>query len=320
MMRVVKTDGVLETHDDDRAQFSGLDITFEEIISLTEDALIENCAGAAGLLVLREPITARVLDALPDLRVIGRFGVGLDSIDVQAATDRGVIVTNVPDSNIVEVASHAIAMAMALTRRLHKYDASVRSGKWDFEGPGEGIRRVTTQVLGIVGFGKIGQRVATSARAIGYEVWAYDPFISDAAIADAGVKPASLDEIIEGADVTSLHLPLTESTRNIIGAEQLARFKNDSNLINVSRGGLIDEDALAEALSLGMLAGAGLDTFSEEPLSPDSPLRALDNVILSPHAAHYSAESYAETRSKAFRDVARVLRGETPLYAVNSKH
>lgn len=319
-MRIVKTDGVLETHDDDRAEFAGLDITFDEITSLTEAELITNCEGASALLVLREPITARVLDALPELRVIGRFGVGLDSIDVQAATDRGVVVTNVPDSNITEVATHAVAMAMALTRRLHRYDRSIRSGEWDFEGPGTGMRRVSTQVFGLIGFGKIGQRVANSARAIGFEVWAHDPFMTDDAIASHGVKPASLSDLIAGADVVSLHVPLIESTRNLIGPPELARFKAGSNLINVSRGGLVDEDALAAAVASGLLSGAGLDTFAVEPLPSNSPLRDLENIIFSPHAAHYSAESYAETRLKAFRDVARVLGGETPFYAVNARY
>lgn len=269
-------------------------------------------------MVLREPITARVLDALPQLRVIGRFGVGLDSIDVQAATNRGIVVTNVPDSNITEVATHAVALALALTRRLHRYDRSIRSGKWDFEGPGAGVRRVSTQVFGLLGFGKIGQRVAASAKAIGFEVWAHDPFMSDEAISSHGVRPATFSDLIAGADVVSIHVPLIESTRNLIGAAELAKFKAGANLINVSRGGLVDEVALAAAVAGGHLAGAGLDTFAVEPLASNSPLRDLENVILSPHAAHYSAESYAETRLKAFRDVARVLGGKTPFYAVNA--
>ncbi|MDQ0821537.1 D-3-phosphoglycerate dehydrogenase [Arthrobacter sp. V4I6] len=317
-MRIVKTDGVLETYDADRAEFAGLDITFDEITSLTEAELISNCEGASALLVLREPITARVLDALPQLRVIGRFGVGLDSIDVQAATNRGIVVTNVPDSNITEVATHAVALALALTRRLHRYDRSIRSGQWDFEGPGAGVRRVSTQVFGLIGFGKIGQRVAASAKAIGFEVWAHDPFMSDDAISSHGVRPASFSDLIAGADVVSIHVPLIETTRNLIGAAELAKFKAGANLINVSRGGLVDEVALAAAVAGGHLAGAGLDTFAVEPLAPNNPLRDLENVILSPHAAHYSAESYAETRLKAFRDVARVLGGKTPFYAVNA--
>lgn len=319
-MKIVKTDGVLETHADDLDEFAGMNVTFQEATSLTEDELIENCAGASGLLVLREPITARVLDALPEVKVIGRFGVGLDCIDVAAATERGVIVTNVPDSNITEVATHAIAMSLALTRRLNRYDRSIRSGDWDFEGPGAGIRRVTTQVFGIIGFGKIGQKVAASARAIGFQVWAHDPFLSEDAITTLGAKPATFDEIIEGADVISLHIPLIESTRGIIGESELARFKEGSNLINVSRGGLVDENALARAITHGPLAGAGLDVFSNEPLGTDSPLREVEEVLLSPHAAHYSAESYAETRLKAFRDVALVLRGDKAHYPVNARY
>lgn len=179
------------------------------------------------------------------------------------------------------------------------------------------MRRASTQVFGLIGFGKIGQRVAASAQAVGFEVWAHDPFMSDDAIASMGVRPVTLNDLIGGSDVVSIHVPLTESTRNLIGAAELAKFKAGSNLINVSRGGLVDEGALAEAVSSGHLSGAGLDTFATEPLPADSSLRGLENIILSPHAAHYSAESYAETRLKAFRDVARVLRGEKSFYPVN---
>ena len=179
------------------------------------------------------------------------------------------------------------------------------------------MRRASTQVFCLIGFGKIGQRVAASAQAVGFEVWAHDPFMTDDAIASMGVRPVTHNDLISGSDVVSIHVPLTESTRNLIGAAELAKFKAGSNLINVSRGGLVDEQALAAALSTGHLSGAGLDTFAVEPLPADSPLRELENIILSPHAAHYSAESYAETRLKAFRDVARVLRGEKPFYPVN---
>ncbi|WP_051579647.1 C-terminal binding protein [Pseudonocardia acaciae] len=314
---VVKTDGVLASSPEDIALLTERGIGFREGSYLTEDELIDNCRDADGLLVLREPITARVLGELTRCRVIGRFGVGLDSIDVAAATARGVRVTHVPAANVTEVATHALAMALALARRLPLYDASVRAGRWDFEGPGAGIRRPSRQTFGLVGLGRIGVRVAEAAAAIGFRVTAYDRHLDDAAIRARGVEPVTLDEVIETSDILSLHVPLDEHTRGLVDEAALRRMPPGAVLVNVSRGGLVDEAALAAAIASGHLAGAGLDVFDGEPLDPDSPLRGLDRVILTPHTAHYSADSYAETRRTAFLDVSSVLSGERPRHAVN---
>ena len=317
-MKVVKTDGgILEIAPSDPHAFDGLNVSFAELDCATEDALIEECGDASALLVLREPITARVLDALNDLRVVARFGVGVDSIDIPAATERSVRVTNVPDANAGEVAAHALAMTLSLLRRLPRLDASIRRGEWSYLNAGRGMRRLSSLELGVVGFGRIGRILSAHAAALGFRVLAFDPAVVPAEMEALGVYPVGLDELLARADAVSLHVPLTEETRALIDSNAIARMKPGAVLVNTSRGGLVDEDALAAALRGGHLAGAALDAFEVEPLPTDSPLRSCNDVILTPHAAHYAEESYRETIEKAFADVARVLRGEEPVYAVN---
>lgn len=318
-MKIIKTDGMLGVEPEQMAYLDGMDVEFVEKTLLTEDELIAECGDADALLVLREPITARVLAALPKLKVIGRFGVGLDTIDVDACTKAGVQVTNVPDSNLDEVSTHALAMILALVRRLKLYDTAVRNGRWKALADGEGITRPDRQTLGLIGFGQIGRLTAKKAAAFGYSISAYDPHMPADRIEAAGAKAVTLDALIKTSDIISLHVPFTPETQNIISRERIAEMRKGAIVINVSRGGLIDEDALAEALQSGQIAAAGLDTLSAEPPSPDNPLLKLDNVLLSPHAAHYSTQSYAEVRSKVFADVAAVLKGEKPKYPVNLK-
>lgn len=314
---VVKTDGLLVTEPSDIVCLDGLGVDFVEATCLTEDELIAHCEKASGLLVLREPITARVLDAMPDCKVVGRFGVGLDTVDVPAASARGVRVTNVPDSNASEVAAHAVAMIMSLVRRLPHFNAAIRAGTWDYLRTGGGIRRIEELALGLAGFGRTGQRVAAAALAIGFDVRVYDPFVAPDVLTEKGLRPVTLEEVVTDSDIVSLHLPLNEQTRNVLDRDAIASMRPGAIIVNVSRGGLVDEAAVAEALESGALSGAGLDTFETEPLPADSPLRTNPHVLLSPHAAHYSRESYRETIRKAFEDVARVLRGEEPVYPVN---
>ena len=318
-MKIVKTDGMLAVEPEQLAYFAGIGAEFVEKTLLTEDELIAECADADALLILREPITPRVIAALKKCKVIGRFGVGLDTIDVPAATTAGIRITNVPDSNIDEVSTHAMAMILALVRRLKRFDTAVRAGRWTALSDGEGITRPDRQTLGLVGFGQIGRLTARKARAFGYEIIAYDPYMRSERITAEGAKPVSFDELIASADIVSLHIPATPETANIISSDVIGRMKDGAILINVSRGGLVDEAALAEALKSGKLAAAGLDALAQEPPSPDNPLLGVENLLLSPHAAHYSTQSYAEVRNKAFADVAAVLRGEKPKYPVNLK-
>ncbi|MEO3860215.1 C-terminal binding protein [Acrocarpospora sp. B8E8] len=314
---VIRTDGLLTVEPEDVQVLLDADLRYREVTCLTEEELIEHCGAAHGLLVLREPITERVLAALPNCKVVARFGVGVDTVDLDAATRRGVRVVNVPDANAPEVAAHAIAMIMALVRRLPHFDHAVRSGVWSYLQSGRGMRRLDRLVLGIVGFGRTGRRVADSARALGFSVIVHDPYAAPGALARAGHAAVSFDELTTTADVISLHLPLTPETENLVSADVIEQMKTGSILVNVSRGKLVDESALSAALASGHLSGAGLDTLAAEPVRPDSPLLALDNVILTPHAGHYSTESYRETVHRAFADVARVLRGEMPRNPLN---
>jgi D-3-phosphoglycerate dehydrogenase len=318
MPLVVKTDGLLAVEPEQMSYLEGLEIEFVETECLTEEALIAACSQADAILALREPFTERVLKELKKCRVISRFGVGLDSIDVPAATRAGIRVTNVPDSNIDEVSTHALAMILGLLRKLKTFDGAVRAGRWDSLADGAGIRRLNQLTIGIIGFGRVGREVARKAKPFGLSIAAYDPYLTPETIQSHGVAPMALEEMIESADILSLHIPLTLETANLLNAERIARMKPGSFLVNVSRGGLVDEHALCAALLSGHLAGAGIDTLAREPMALNHCLRQLgDNVYLSPHAAHFSESSYAEVRSKAFADVARVLRGEEPVYAVN---
>lgn len=314
---VVRTDGILEIAQEDVDLLAEAGLDFREATCTSEQDVIDAARGASGLLVLAEPITARVLDALPDLEVVARFGVGLDTVDVPAATARGVRVVNVPDANTPEVAAHAIALILALVRRLPQHDHTIRSGRWGFGEGGVGTRRLEHLTLGILGFGRIGRRVAEGCRHLGLGVIVHDPHLPAEQIAAAGFEAVGFDELVARSDVLSLHVPLTDENRDLIDAEVLARMPQGAIVVNVSRGGLIDEAALAAALDSGQLSGAGIDTFAREPLAADSPLRGRPNAILTPHAAHYSTESLRETIHRAFADVARVLRGEAPRDPVN---
>lgn len=281
------------------------------------EALAEAARDADALIVAVEPIRAQLISELTRCRVIHRCGIGVDVVDVEAATRAGIQVTNVPDANFHEVAAHAMAFILALTRGLVAWDATVRAGRFGDGRLGMSLHRPAVQTLGLIGLGRIGRRVATAARAVGFSVIAHDPAVSPEDAAALGVTLADLDAVITASDVVSLHIPLTSGTRHLLDAAALSRMKRGAFVVNVSRGGLVDEVALAEAIRSRRLAGAALDTFETEPLPAHSPLLKVDGVLLSPHAAHWSRESLGETMVKSFAEVARVLRGEAPHYPVN---
>lgn len=313
----VRTDGILSVEPDDVELLRQAHIEYREATCRTEDDVIAAAQGAAALLVLAEPITAAVMDALPDLQVIARFGVGVDTVDIDAASERGIRVVNVPDANTSEVATHALALILTLVRRIAQHNVTVQAGNWGFAVAGVGTRRITELVVGIVGYGRTGKIVADNCRHLGFRVLVHDPICDDEVIRAAGLEPVDLDDLVREADVLSLHIPATEETRHILNAERIAQMKSGAIVVNVSRGGLVDEQALAAAVESGRLAGAGLDTMESEPLPADSPLRGNANILLTPHAAHYSAESYRDTVHRAYADVVRVLTGQPPRDPVN---
>ncbi|MDR1238329.1 MAG: C-terminal binding protein, partial [Propionibacteriaceae bacterium] len=293
------------------------DVALVQTDGSNQAKLLEATRDADALLVVHEQIDRAVIENLRHCRVIVRCGIGYDNLDLQAAAEHGIWAANVPDANYREVAVHAMAMILALTRRLPSYDKAMHATGWAGMEIGAGIRRPESQLVGLLGMGRIGGRVAEMARSVGYSVQVYDPYLDQARADAAGIKLVGLDAVIATSDIVSLHLPLTDQTRWIIDAAALARMKRGSFLVNVSRGGLVDEGALAEALTSGQLAGAGVDVWEQEPIDPDNPLLSCATALLSPHAAYLSVESFAEIRHKGFEEAARVLRGEPPLNPVN---
>ncbi len=289
-----------------------------------EEDVIEAATDADGLIVGYSRITARVLDALPRCRIVSRYGIGLDVIDIQAATQRGVVVTNVPDFCLDEVADHTMALLLVLARKLVNLDRAVRDGRAVKEGHWDTLRvagpmyRLSKQVLGIIGLGQIGRRVAKRAQTFGMHVLsAPDPAVSAEGAAALGITVLSLEEMLAEVDYLTLHVPLLDSTRHLINADRLALMKPSAAIINTSRGSVIDEAALVDALRDGRLAGAGLDVYENEPFSPDNPLRTLGNVVLSSHAAWYSEDAMRDVKVKAARAVADLLQGRVPDSVVN---
>jgi D-3-phosphoglycerate dehydrogenase len=283
---------------------------------LDRDAAIELARDADAVLVgARLRLDADALDAIPNCKVVVRYGVGFENIDIVAATARGIRVAYVPDYCVDEVADHTIALMLALHRRLFEFDAAVREGAWGIP-PGIEIKRLSECTLGIVGFGRIGEAVGRRAAALRMRVLAVDPARPAEDVAAAGATLVSLDDALPELDFLTLHAPYLPGSA-ILDADRIAALPARACVINVARGGLIDEVALADALERGTLRGAGLDVAAAEPLLPPNRLLDAPNVIVTPHAAWYSLEAVRELRAKTASEAARVLRGDAPLHPAN---
>jgi D-3-phosphoglycerate dehydrogenase len=282
----------------------------------TEEELLEPVRDADALLVCFAPVTGRVIAQAERCQVIARYGIGVDNVDVAAATARGIVVTNVPDYCVQEVSDHALALLLACARRVVWLDRAVREGRWETR-DAVPIRRLSRQVLGLVGFGKIPRELARKAQALGLQVIAFDPYVNPAMMRELGVEPVALQSLAERSDYVSVHAPLTPQTEGLIDETALRQMKPTAYLINTARGRIVDEDALVQALEQGWIAGAALDVLCTEPPQRDHPLQRLDNVILTPHVAFYSEESLQDLQRKAAEEVVRVLTGQPPCYAVN---
>ena len=248
-------------------------------------------------------------------RIIARTGIGIDTVDLAAATARGIVVTNVPEYCEDEVSDHAMALMLALARNVTRGNTLVHGGGWDLAEV-KPIHRVRGRTVGLVGFGKIARLVAAKAQGFGLRVVASDPYVEPADAAKHGVELVSFEELLGQADFVSVHAPLTPATRNLIGAEALALMRPEAVVINTARGGLVDVFAVAEALDRGQIAGAALDVLPDEPPAEDLPLYGRPNVILTPHTAFYSEESMVDLQAKAAQQVALVLSGQDPVYPV----
>lgn len=276
-------------------------------------------ADAEGLVVQWAQITGEVMDRMPNLRIISRVGIGYDMVDVEAATARGIAVANTPNYCIEEVAAHTIAMIMSQARGLSAYDRAVRAGVWKAVDARPLAVRPSQTTVSVVGFGRIGSLVARGCRALGFRVLVADPYASADAVREAGCEPVGIPDAVAAADLLTLHVPLTEATRHMIDDAALASMKPGAVVVNTCRGPLIDEQALASALRDGRIGAAALDVFEGEPLAADSPLRGIDDVLLTPHAAWYSPEALQDLPVHAAQNIIRYLAGE-PVPIVNPAH
>lgn len=267
----------------------------------TATEVIKAGRGAVALAVQYAPITLQVLEALPHVRIVSRYGVGVDNIDLKAARERGVWVANVPDYCIDEVAVHALGMALSLVRHLPFFDRHIREGHWFYSATGP-LRRPSALTLGIIGHGRIGSRVARIAVPCFGGVLACDPYIPDSAFPD-NVRRVHHDELFSSSDVVSLHVPLNEETRNMVDRRRLAQMPSGSYLVNTARGGVVNLDHLLEALDGGRLAGAALDVLPQEPPPADHPIVRHPRVSLSPHSAFYSVEAEHEVRRRTILNI-----------------
>jgi D-3-phosphoglycerate dehydrogenase / 2-oxoglutarate reductase len=306
----VITDSDLPSLGVEEALLAAAGVDLERADCRTSDEVAAAGAEADALIVQWAAVDDAALARMPRLRFISRLGIGYDMIDVEAAAARGIAVANTPDYCTEEVAAHALALVLACTRGVVAADRQVRAGGWAAAELAPPARRPSQVALGVLGLGRIGRRVVECAQAIGFRVLAHDPALP--------AESVPLDELLAGADVLTLHLPLTPATRHVIDAAALARLPAGAIVVNTSRGPLIDEAALVEALRTRHLAGAALDVFEREPLPADSPLRALPGVILSPHAAWYSPQSLTELPRLATQQVLDFLAGAAVPNVVNA--
>jgi D-3-phosphoglycerate dehydrogenase len=278
-----------------------------------QNDLIQACKEADGLLDQYALLTRKVLENLPKCKVISRYGVGVDSVDLKAATDMGIVVANVPDYCMDEVANQTIAMMLGLIRKVAFFDRKVKSGQWDFR-QGIPIYRLKGKTMGLIGSGRIGLEVARRIAAFGVKVIAFDPYLEKS---PEGIELKDFDTVLKESDFISVHCSLNDSTRHLIGEKELKKMEKKPLLFNTSRGPIVDEEALIKALKDGLISGAGLDVLEKEPPDPQSPLLKMENVILSPHISFYSVESISELKRRTAKNVLDVLSGRRPASVVN---
>lgn len=314
--RVVITDHGFKTLDQEHAILAAADAELVVARCKTPDEVRAAAANADALLVQWAPINADVIAALTCCRIIVRYGIGVDNVDLPAAKARGIPVCNIPDYCIDEVADHAFALAVSLARQLPQIDARVRNGTWKIV-PDKPMPAFCEMLFATAGFGRVARAVLDRARAFQFRLAAYDPFVPEETFRKADVARLSLDELFQQSDVLSLHSPLTPETRHMVNKARLMEMKPTGILVNTARGGLIDTQALADVLLSGHLSGAGLDVFETEPLAPEHPLRSCRNVLLTSHVAWYSGSSVPRLQRLAAEEIVRALRGEPLRNQVN---
>ncbi|HVR79231.1 MAG TPA: hydroxyacid dehydrogenase [Acidimicrobiia bacterium] len=313
--RVVATDrvskkGLAPLRDDERFEVV-------RIKSSTEARFGSELETAAGLIVRSATtVDARLLEAAPELKVVGRAGVGVDNIDVAAASERGVAVVNAPGGNTVSAAELTMALLLSVARRVSEADRSMREGRWDRANL-QGVE-LRGRTLGVVGAGRIGSAVADRCRAFGMRVIVHDPYLSADRLAELRSVVVEMDQLVAEADVITLHVPLTDETRGLIGESALLKMKKGAFLVNLSRGGVVDEAALARALIEGRIAGAGLDVYETEPLAPESPLLSAPNLVLTPHLGASTKEAQVQVALEVAANLRAALAFGDLTHAINA--
>jgi D-3-phosphoglycerate dehydrogenase len=314
---IAVTDSVFPSLDPAKAALARVDPDIRMAKSAGADDILAIAREADAILVTYAKLPGELLRQLTRCKVIGRFGLGVDNIDIKTAAELGITVTYVPDYCMAEVSDHAMALLLALARKVPFSNALVQGGRWEMPAVAP-LRRLAGQVLGLIGFGHIPRALVPKAKAFGLAVIAHDPYVSPDVLAALGVAGVSFDDLLARSDFISVHAPLTPHTRGLVDAAAFAKMKKGVLIVNTARGPLIDEQALVAALDSGHLGGAALDVVATEPLAKDSPLLHRDNVVLTPHTAFYSVEALNELQTKCASDVARVLSGEKPIYPVKA--
>jgi D-3-phosphoglycerate dehydrogenase / 2-oxoglutarate reductase len=314
-MLVAVADSVFPNLDVARQVVGGIGADLQLATDASPESILRVATPADALLVTYAKITADMIGQMKRCRIISRFGIGVDNVDLDAATAAGIVVTKVPDYCIDEVSDHAMALLLALVRKIPSSNAQVHAGRWEMKAVVP-IHRLRGRVLGLVGFGRIPQLVAPKAKAFGLRVIVYDPFVPADVLARERVEQVDFDELLAQSDYISIHTPLLPETKNLFSTGAFSKMKPGAYLINTARGPIVDEQALARALDAGQLAGAALDVMPQEPPA-GSPLLGRENVIITPHTSFYSEESLLELQRKAAEEVVAVLTGRRPRNPVN---
>ncbi|MCM3759978.1 C-terminal binding protein [Alkalihalobacillus oceani] len=317
--KVVVTDFEYSSLDIEREVLEGIGAELIPAQCRTEDEVLEAVKEADAILNQYAPLSEKIINKLNNCKVIAKYGIGVNTVDIKAATEAGILVCNVSDYCLDEVSDHAFALLIACARKVVKLNAAIKEDRlWDFK-QGVPVYRLKNRTLGLVGLGSIPRALVPKAQAFGLKVMAFDPFVSAEVAAALNVELVSLEELCQKSDYLSIHAPLTEQTRGMIKAEHFKLMKNEAFLINTARGPVVDEAALIFALQNGEIAGAGLDVVETEPIAVDHPFLKMDHVILNPHVAWYSVESEQELKRKCAENVAAVLTGYYPPYMVNKE-
>ncbi len=317
MFSVVVTDSRFSSYDIEKEVFANIAAELVVFKNSLDEGWAEAVQQADALLVNQTQITKEIIDSLENCKVISRYGIGYDNVDVSAASSKGIPVCNVPDYCVDETAEHALALMFSCLRRVTTIDSLVRSGGWNSNTELE-VLKLRGKTLGIIGLGTIGREFARRCGSLGFSRILYtNQSGSQPEDIPQSAELTSLDTLLQSADIISVHLPLTEETKGLLGKKEIDSMKPNAILINTARGGIVDENALGSALADRRIFAAGLDVYADEPISPDSPLLALHNVVLTDHVAYYSEESLRELKSQTAKNAAAVLSGKAPVNKVN---